>query len=59
MELSVTVKDVYGNTNVYPDCATSKLLLSLTNNQKCFSDRHIVTLRQLGYKFNVKRSVDF
>lgn len=51
--LTVSVKNVYGNRTVYPACDTSHKLADLIG-AKTFTSRAIDQLKGLGYTFIVK-----
>lgn len=48
MEIQVSVKNVYGNEMIYPQCETAKKFLKLTG-KKTFSTQDLNTIRLLGY----------
>ena len=52
MNLTVTIREVYGNRTVYPHCGTSHKLARLIGT-KTFTGRAIEQLKDLGYTFNV------
>lgn len=52
LNLTVTVKAVYGIDTVYPVCQTAQLLCRLTG-RKTFTHADIRTLQDIGYTFNV------
>ena len=49
MNITVQVKDVYGERRVYPACDTSKLLLALSPGRLTFGDCQIDAIKKLGY----------
>lgn len=51
--LTVSVKNVYGNRTIYPACGTSHKLADLIG-AKTFTSRAIDQLKGLGYTFTVK-----
>ena len=55
MELHVTIKSVYGNEAVYPNCTKSKLLSQLAG-QKTLTPQTIKIAKLLGYTFHVEQS---
>lgn len=54
--LTVTVKNVYGNRTIYPACEVSRKLADLIGT-KTFTDRAIEQIKGLGYIFTVKHEV--
>jgi len=50
MNLTIEIRNVYGNELVYPICDKAKKLCSLTG-QKTFNKYDISTLKSLGYTF--------
>ncbi len=48
MEIKVIVKNVYGNTNVYPACPTAKILCQLTG-RKTLTHTDLQNIKALGY----------
>lgn len=52
--LTVQIRDVYGNTLVYPDCVKSRLLSKLIG-RKTFTPKDIEILEQLDYEFTAAR----
>ena len=52
MELTVEIKNVYGNETIYPVCEKGQLLASF-KGQKTFTRKDIDTLKKLGYSFVV------
>lgn len=54
-ELTINVKQVYGNDTIYPACSNSLLLASF-KNQKTFTTRDITILKKLGYSFKLASS---
>lgn len=53
MKITVEIKDVYGVKRIYPICKDAKRLCLLTGN-KTFSEKDIVTIRELGYEVEIK-----
>ena len=53
MNLTIEIKNVYGNELIYPICDKALKLCSLTG-QKTFSKGAINTLKMLGYSFTQK-----
>ena len=49
MEVYINIKEVYGNTLIYPVNDTASLLLRLTG-KKTFSPHDLNTLKLLGYE---------
>lgn len=56
MEITVQVKNIYGNTLVYPICDKAKLLASLSGH-KTLTDHAVDRIKQLGYKIIVQQNV--
>lgn len=54
MELTVKIKNVYGNETIYPICEKGELLASF-KGQKTFTRKDIEALKQLGYVFTVQQ----
>lgn len=50
MELSIEIKNVYGNPTIYPACDKSKTLAEF-KCQKTFTERDVKLLKTLGYTF--------
>ena len=57
MELTVKVKNVYGNDLIYPVCEKSKLICNKLLKAKTFTQSAINTLKELGYSFEVEVAV--
>lgn len=53
MQITVMVKNVFGNDTVYPVDDTAKLFCELTG-RKTFTPKDLYTIRQLGYTVNVQ-----
>ena len=51
--LTIEIKNVYGNELIYPVCEKAQKLVNLTG-QKTFSKYAISTLKSLGYSFTQK-----
>ena len=49
MNITVRVKDVYGQRRIYPACDTSKLLLSMSPTRLTFDEHQIDAIKKLGY----------
>ena len=49
MNITVKIKNVFGERRVYPACDTSKLLLSMSPTRLTFDERQIDTIKKLGY----------
>ena len=54
MNITVEVKNVYGNETIYPVCETSKLLAKLAGT-KTITHEAIQTIKALGYKIELKQ----
>lgn len=54
MNITVKIKNVYGERRVYPACETSKLLLSMSPSLQTFNERQIDAIKQLGYTIHVQ-----
>ena len=52
MNITVEVKNVYGNQSVYPACDTSRLLAQLAGT-KTFTRSALDTIKQLGYSITI------
>lgn len=52
MEITVSIKNVYGEERVYPECETSKKLASLAGT-RTLTDRAIALIQSLGYRIVV------
>ena len=50
--IKVSVKQVYGNTLIYPACQKAKELVLLTG-KKTFSESDIAIINRLGYHVSV------
>lgn len=53
MDLTIQVKNVYGNELVYPICEKAIMLCQLTG-QKTFNKEAIQLIKKLGYSFSHK-----
>ena len=51
-EIKVKIKESYGRTLIYPDCATARAFTELTNT-KTLSLQNIKTIRAMGYSVNI------
>lgn len=51
-KIKVSVKNVYGNELIYPECEQSKLLAQLTGRKTLTQDA-ISLIKQLGYEIEV------
>jgi len=56
MEITVKIKNVYGNDLIYPICDTAIMLASLTG-KKTFTAEHIETIKKLSYEVTVQSEV--
>ena len=54
MNITVRVKDVYGQRRIYPACNTSRLLLSMSPTRLTFDERQIDTIKKLGYRIIIE-----
>lgn len=54
MNITVKIKNVFGERRVYPACDTSKLLLSMSPNLQTFNERQIDAIKKLGYYIHVQ-----
>jgi hypothetical protein len=54
MEITVRIKNEYGNERVYPVCDIARLLLSLSG-RGTFSPTMIEVVKALGYSVNVEQ----
>lgn len=52
MNITVTVRDVYGNRTIYPACDTAKLFARLAGT-KTLTPAALDTIRALGYTVTV------
>lgn len=52
MNITVEIKNVYGNQSVYPACDTSRLLAQLAGT-KTFTRHALDTIKRLGYSITV------
>lgn len=57
MEITVEIKNVYGNEMIYPVCAIAEGLAKLAGTKTLTRDA-IKTIKELGYKIIIK-SPDF
>ena len=53
MDITVEIKNVFGNEAIYPVCAKALLLASLVGT-KTLTRESIATIKDLGYVVNVK-----
>lgn len=53
MNITVTVKHVYGNRTIYPACEKARLLAAL-NGTKTLTDHAIAIIKRLGYTITVQ-----
>jgi hypothetical protein len=53
MNITVTVRDIYGIPTIYPACETAKLLARLANT-KTLTRQALETIKALGYTVTVK-----
>ena len=53
MDITVEVKNVYGQDRIYPICSKAQLFTRLTNT-KTLSTWDINRIKELGYTVNVK-----
>ncbi len=56
LELTVEIKQVYGNKTIYPICEKSQLFANIAG-MKTLTEKHILWIKQLGYSFRIKREV--
>ena len=54
MEITVTVKHIYGVVKIYPVCPKAHLLARLANTKTLTSDS-IKTIKDLGYTVKVEQ----
>lgn len=54
-EIYVTIKNVYGNETIYPDCPKSRLLAKLSQ-RKTFTSDSIRVIKELGYVLIVRQA---
>lgn len=54
MNITVKIKQVYGQDLVYPICETAQTFARLTG-KKTFSNYDIQQIKQLGYQVNVEQ----
>ena len=52
MKISIRLKDVYGQTLVYPECKTSEIFASMIGT-KTLTEKSLQHIAQLGYKFEI------
>ena len=55
MEITVEIKQVYGNRSIYPACSKSKLLADIAGT-KTFTARALDSIKCLGYQITVKQT---
>jgi hypothetical protein len=53
MQITVSIKSVYGNELIYPECETGKLLAELTGKKTLTRDA-LATIKKLGYGVEVQ-----
>lgn len=53
MQITVSIKSVYGQDRIYPVSETAKLLTSLTG-KNTLSKEALATIKQLGYEVEVQ-----
>jgi len=53
MQITVKIKNVYGNDLVYPICEKSKIFALISGN-KTLTDETIQLIKELGYGINVE-----
>ena len=58
MEITVSVKSVYGNEQIYPVCEQAKLFAALAGT-KTLTNQSLRLIKQLGYKINVSHAREF
>ena len=54
MEITVEIKQVYGNRAIYPACSKSNLLADIAGT-KTFTSRALDSIKALGYSITVKQ----
>lgn len=55
MNITVDIKNVYGNELIYPVCEKAQILARLIG-AKTFTSSKVRTLKELGYSFEVVSS---
>ena len=55
MEITVKIKNVYGNDLTYPVCEVAQKLIQLTG-VKTFTKQHIAIIKSLGYVVKVEQA---
>jgi hypothetical protein len=55
MEITVEIRNVYGNKTVYPVCNNARLLCDLAGT-KTFTRRIMDIVKKLGYTINIKQN---
>jgi len=58
MNITVSIKNVYGNEMIYPVCDRSKLFVDLIG-KKTFSKRDIELIKKLGYTISVNQPKEY
>ena len=58
MEITVVIKSVYGNEQIYPVCEQAKLFAALAGT-KTLTNQSLRLIKQLGYKINVSHAREF
>lgn len=53
IEITVKIKNVYGNDLIYPVCDTAKALALLANH-KTFTSEDVKIIKMLGYELKVE-----
>ncbi len=53
MEITIRIKNVYGNETIYPVCEKG-LLLAKFKGQKTFTRKDVDALKELGYSFIIE-----
>lgn len=54
MEITVEIKNVYGNTTIYPVCEKAKIFASMVG-QKTLTSRDIEHIKKLGFEVEVQQ----
>lgn len=49
MQITVTIKNVYGNETIYPACVNSRIFADMLN-QKTLTRRDLAKIHALGYE---------
>lgn len=58
MQITIEVRNVYGNKTIYPVCETAKLLAQLAGT-KTFTHHALITIEALGYEIVSTADLDF